>query len=902
MNQTQSGSDKMKVIRKNRASAGMVTLALAGLALTALLTQSFACGASMKVAKESYQRKMYRQAADQFVAVASAKKTGKESKQEATMLAAESYRMANQFEMARKWYERALRKEPKNTRALLMSGIILQKQEKYREAMDMFDKYLQEVPGDSMALRKKLGCELALRWTPDSSRYKVSEFKIANTRQSDYAPMIASKNDNVLYITSDREGGVSKRMYGWTGDWYTDIWMLELKGKKDKAKWGKPMLINGANTKYNDGVVNFNTNFQTMYFTQCNGASGKERQCKIYSTQKVGDGWGEPVLMPFCADSFNYGHPGLTEDGNKMYFTSDRPGGFGGYDIWVSDYTKRGKTWSVPTNLGSQINTESNEMYPYWNKHENELFFSSNGLPGMGGLDIFRAKPTESVVVWEEVENLKEPINSGGDDFGITFDEKKSTHGFFSSNRSEGGKKSDDNIYEFTVEPLVFTLSGIVTDCDTKLPLKGATVVIINDRDTSKMRIKTDEMGYYKVDLKVQTSYEVQAIYPEKYYFESGRPVQKTTRGLKRSADLKQDFCLRNPLTTIIVLPIYYDLDKAIIRPDAQRILDEFADNVMKKYPKLTIELGSHTDCRATEEYNVNLSNRRADSAVAYLVKKGVDARRMVFKGYGETELMNDCKCEGTAVTGMTRYRGRDAKLGIDSTRKLIVEEINGSFVSRYEEYKPSEIKVVNGVKYVPCDEYQHQQNRRTTIKFTSTEFDPNVKVAPSGDLNNANKGTENKDTVKPQAPAGPVIDESNATRVKVATEGNRKYINGMVNDKEPVKWNFDLVGRTTAVPEDVVKAWYEQKIITKADFLEGDKVQLKDGTKLPSKVFELKKVEIGGYTMELVKITISDKVEFPTLGKSAFKDFKAESYEKDGTLVLIPKKVKKPVESKPTE
>jgi hypothetical protein len=146
------------------------------------------------------------------------------------------------------------------------------------------------------------------------------------------------------------------------------------------------------------------------------------------------------------------------------------------------------------------------------------------------------------------------------------------------------------------------------------------------------------------------------------------------------------------------------------------------------------------------------------------------------------------------------------------------------------------------------------------------------------------------------------VIDESNATRVKVATEGNRKYINGMVNDKEPIKWNFDLVGRTTAVPEDLVKAWYEQKIITKADFLEGDKVQLKDGTKLPSKVFELKKVEIGGYTMELVKITISDKVEFPTLGKSAFKDFKPESYEKDGTLVLIPKKVKKPAETKPTE
>jgi len=892
MNQAQARRDKMKVYKTSRNRSGMLTLGVIGLAAIALFSQSFACGTSMKVAKESYERKMYRTAGDQFAAVAASKKATPETKQEANMLAAESYRLANQFDAARKFYEKVLRKEPKNTRALLMAGIIMQKQEKYREAMDVFDRYLQEVPGDSLVIRKRMGCELALAWTPDSSRFKVSEFKLANTRQSDYSPMIASKNDNVLFITTDREGGVSKRVYGWTGDWYTDIWMMELKGKKDKAKWSKPVLLNGANTKFNDGTAAFNMNYQTMYFTQCNGAGGKERQCKIYKSQKVGDGWGDLEIMPFCADSFNYGHPTLTEDGNRMYFASDRPGGEGGYDIWVSDFTKRGKTWSEPTNLGRNINTPSNEQFPYWNKHEDLLYFSSNGHPGMGGLDIFRAKPTESIIAWEELENLKEPINSGGDDFGITFDNKNQNHGFFSSNRNESGKKSDDNIYEFTVEPLVFTLSGVVTDCDTKLPLKGATVIITNDRDTSKFVLKTDEMGYYKVDLKRETSYEVQSRFPERYYFESGRPVQKTTRGLKRSADLKQDFCLRNPLTTIIVLPIYYDLDKAFIRDDAKAILDEFADNVMKRYPKLTIELGSHTDCRATYDYNVNLSQRRADSAVAYLIKKGVDQRRMVFKGYGETQLVNDCKCEGTDVTGLTRFRGKDPKTGIDSTRKLIVTIVDGSFVSRYEDYKPSEIRTVNGVKYVACDESQHQQNRRTTIRFTSVDFDPNVRVAPSPDPNNTNKPDEKPET---QAPAAPVLDESNAVRLRVGKEGNKKIISSMVNDRETVKWEFDMAGRLTAIPEDVVTAWYNSKLITKADFLEGDKVQLANGTKLPSKIFEIKKVEIGGYVLENLKMTVSDKIDYPVLGKSAFKDFRPESYEKDGFLVLIPKKVKKP-------
>ncbi|MBL7900827.1 MAG: OmpA family protein [Bacteroidia bacterium] len=873
--------------------------------LSAIAVVISSCGGpKMDEALKLYRQGYYGQAAYVFEAV-SKKAKNKEDKQKAIFYAAESYRLNNDYEKAKRLYEKTLRTDPKNTRALLMHANMLKKQEKYREAMDAYDKYLQEVPGDTLAMNKKKGCEYALRWTPDSSRYVVENFKPANTKSNDWAPMIASKKDNLLFFASDREGGKGKKVYAGTMEMWSDIWYIEKTGKKNKEKWGKPVFLEKGSTKFNEGGQTFDSRFSTMYLTQCGGTDGKAEKCAIYEYKKMGPDWvmGDPLEFCKTDTGHSYGHPALSQDGTKLYFASDRPGGYGGYDIYVVNYSKRSKSWGDPVNLGPNINTGGNEYFPYLNQHDGKLYFSSDGLPGIGGLDIFMAKPTADVAVWSEVENLKEPLNSGGDDFGITFLENKDYEGFFTSNR--GDRKNNDDIYSFTIKPLVITITGIVTDCNTKKPLVGATVIMTNDQDTVKQIAKTDALGSYRFTLKPETRYELQAKFPEEYYFESD-PVSRNTLGIKFSTELVQDFCLENPLDKIIVLPIFYDLDKAYIRPDAAKVLDTFARNVLLRYPKLVAELGSHTDCRATKEYNEDLARRRADSAVNYLVKvHKIDPKRIEAKGYGETQLINDCKCEGSEIEGFTEYIE-----GV--TRKAVVlkDEAGNVIRSYYENYKPGEIQTVKGKKVVPCDEYQHQQNRRTTVRFSRDGLSSRVKVDEKQDPNNTNNGkTGTTPTPTPGAPGTPApgetkprVDDPNAIKVRIFKNGTTDMVAAMVGESESTQFAFDLLGKYTAVTPEVAAEWYKNKLINKGSFLEGEKVKVGD-VKLPSNKFIIDKMSIGGASVENITFTVTDKVEKPTLGKTFFKSFKPESYKTDTELVLIPKKApKKEKEEKPKE
>lgn len=867
------------------------------------ITLSACGGASYKEAMKLYGQGYYGQAADMFEAV-SKKAKDKNQKKDAIFYAAEAYRLNNNYEKANRLYEKVLKTDPKNTRALLMRANMLKKMEKYREASQAYTTYLQEVPGDSIAENKKAGAELALRWTPDSSRFVVENFKPANTKENDWAPMIASKKDNLLFFSSDREGGKSKRIYAGTMNFWSDIWYVEKTGKKNKEKWGAPVFVEKASTKYNEGGITFDSRYSAMYMTQCGGFDGKAEKCAIYQMKKVGQDWEMGDPLDFCkADTaHSYGHPSLSPDGTKMYFASDRNGGFGGFDIWVVSYSKRSKSWGEPVNLGPMINTAGNEYFPYFNDHNNQLYWSSDGLPGLGGLDLFTAIPTDEVSVWKEVENLREPLNSGGDDFGITFLNNNSEEGYFTSNR--GDRKNNDDIYHFTIKPLVITIRGVVTDCNTKKVLPNATVYITNDKDTSKFVLKADAMGGYFQTLKANYNYTLQAKYPEEYYFD-GAPVDRTTKGIKFTTELIQDFCLKNPLDEIITLPIFYDLDSARIRPDAMRVLDTFARNVLAKYPKLNVELGSHTDCRASKEYNERLAGRRADSAVSYLVRMHkVDPKRITAKGYGETKLTNDCKCEGSEVTGMTPYYDFVDSTGVrKKTRKAVItKDDRGNVIKmEYQDYIPQEIKVQAGKYYVLCDEFQHQQNRRTTVLFSREGLSSRVKVDTKIDGNNTNgPGADKTNPAKPNTPAKPAIDESNAVKVRIFKQGNSNMVAAMVQDMESVQFAFDMMGKLTAVPAEVAAQWMKSKIINKGMFLEGEKIRAGD-VKLPSNKFEVPKITIGTYVVEKVQFTISDKVEQPTLGKSFFKPFKTESYKTDTELVLIPKKAPKKPKPAPT-
>jgi outer membrane protein OmpA-like peptidoglycan-associated protein len=413
--------------------------------------------------------------------------------------------------------------------------------------------------------------------------------------------------------------------------------------------------------------------------------------------------------------------------------------------------------------------------------------------------------------------------------------------------------------------------------------------------------LKADALGGYFQKLKANYNYTLQAKYPEEYYFD-GAPVGRTTKGIKFSTELIQDFCLKNPLDEIITLPIFYDLDSARIRPDAARVLDTFARNVLSKYPKLNVELGSHTDCRASKEYNERLAGRRADSAVSYLVRvHKVEPKRITAKGYGETKLTNDCKCEGSEVAGLTPYYDFVDSTGVrKKTRKAVItKDDRGNVIKmEYQDYSPQEIKVQGGKYFVPCDEFQHQQNRRTTVLFSREGLSSRVKVDTKIDGNNTNgPGADSVKKAKPAAPAKPAIDESNAVKVRIFTQGNKNMVSAMVQDAESVQFAFDLQGKFTAVPAEVAAQWMKSKLINKGMFLEGEKIKAGD-VKLPSNKFEVPKITIGNYAVERVQFTITDKVDQPTLGKNFFKPFKAESYKTDAELVLIPKKApKKPKE-----
>jgi len=574
---------------------------------------------SMTAAREAFKKKEYYMAGENYKAVYSKTKS-KDEKNEACFQTAECYRYANDTKNAENWYRKAVKSDPTNTDAQLKLAQMLKANQKFSEAIIEFNNYKKKNPADTNVDDQIKGCELALKWKNEKTRYVVENVKPLNTKWSDFSPMIYKKTQ--LFFTSDREKGASGKTYGWTGNSFTDIYKVGFKADKknpNSIKYEIPALVDKdvVNTPFNDGTPAFDDRGTTMYYTQCSGKDGKGKFCRIYQASAQGTVWSDAQPLPFSLDSFSCGQPCLAKKGEIMYFSSDMPGGFGGKDIWYVTYSKRGKTWGDPINLGATINTEGDEMFPFVTD-DGTLFFSSSGHIGLGGVDIYYAKGDNTD--WSAPINMKTPINSGADDFGIIVSSDKE-NGYFSSNR-EGGKGQDD-IYRFYMTPLLYTLTGVVRDVKTKEILPNTFITITSSSDTGKLIVKTDATGGYKITLKNRTDYELFAA-REDYY--DSKLESQTTRGLEFSTDLVQDFLL-DPFdyTAVFTLEgIYYDLDKANIRGDAALILDTMVV-LLSKYPKIRIELGSHTDCRADSSYNQDLSQRRADSAVSYIVRKGID-------------------------------------------------------------------------------------------------------------------------------------------------------------------------------------------------------------------------------------------------------------------------------------
>lgn len=587
----------------------------------------------------------------------------KDEEQQATInfKIAESYRLSNNFKQAFEWYEKLVNTKYPDPKILYSYGLLLKNFERYGDAARQFNDYLFEMPGDAAAIRELEACKVAGDWKLNPQKFSVDNVKSINTEFSDYAPFLS---DGKLTWSSSRNEATGNIIFEWTGQKCADIFEANLNGNN----FGAVAKPNGLiNSNYNEGVAWVDSNNTTMYFTQCNGTDGKGLNCKIYVSYKQNNQWSAPQVLPFCSDSFSVGHPAFTTDMKRLYFASNMPGSIGEKDIYYINYNPITGKWGEPVNLGPNVNSTEDDMFPSVHP-DGRLYFASKGHFGMGGLDLFYTK--DSVGGFTKAVNLKSPINSGADDFGITFirnssNEQTAPFAYYTSNR-EGGV-GDDDIYSISIKPFLFLVKGKVINQEDNLPLGNAEVSVVTP-NMPTLKVKTDGKGNFVSELALNQNVTLTAI-KEKFF--KSNELMVSTQNIKADTTVQLTLYL-NPIpdegVEFTLQGIYYDVDKAEIRPEAARVLDSLV-LILNNNPTITIELASHTDSRADENYNLKLSQRRAQSCVDYLLKKGVAKARLTAVGYGESKLINDCAD------------------GVD------------------------------------CSEEQHQENRRTTFRVLSADY-----------------------------------------------------------------------------------------------------------------------------------------------------------------------------------
>jgi peptidoglycan-associated lipoprotein len=536
----------------------------------------------------------------------------------------ESYRMMGNWKEASGWYEKSVKDNDKNPDAVWRYAESLHATGRYDEAIAQYNSYKQLNPEDGRIDGSIQSATTAQQWKDKPTRAVVENMTAFNTKYFDFSP-IPSNTPNGLFITSSRMEATGNDNDGWYGEKFFDLFSTAM---DNNGKWSTPTALPApVNSSASDGAAFWDAKSKTLYFTSCAKVKGKEGMCRIMKSVFDSSKWSAPEPLAFASEDYNTAHPALSADGSTMFFTSDMPGTLGGKDIFMVKWDAATSTWGTPVNLGSAINTPKDEMFPYASA-DNKIYFSSNGHAGMGGLDIFSAMGDGGS--WSAATNLKSPMNSAGDDFGIMFDSNIS--GFLTSSR-EGGLGADD-IYSFRVPPPVFNVSGRVYDTDTKESIEGATVELFGSDGTS-LSVKTAGDGMYTYSLKPETKYKVSASYTG--YLT--KFLEVTTVGMEDSKDFVGDFDfpLKSTAKPIELPEIFYDLDKATLRPESKKELDGLI-KVLDENPTITIRIEAHTDTRATDSYNINLSNRRAKSVVDYLVKNGVDKDRLTSEGFGETK------------------------------------------------------------------------------------------------------------------------------------------------------------------------------------------------------------------------------------------------------------------------
>ncbi|PCJ24899.1 MAG: hypothetical protein COA97_08755 [Flavobacteriales bacterium] len=562
------------------------------------------------------------------------KESKSEVKAEILFQIAECYRGKNDGKQAAVWYNKSIKAKHDNPMALYYVANIYKSQGRYEDAIVAFNKYKAANPSDKRGEDGIKSCELAKEWKDNPSRIVVNPMPLLNSEDYDFSPVFADKKNVEVYFTSTRQGSAGSEVSDVTGMNFSDIYSTK---RDKKGKWSEPVVLNETiNSNASEGASCLNKKRNLIFFTRCGVEDKGVMGCGIMFAKRAGQKWGEPEVIQITEDTFTVGHPAISADDQVLVFASNMPGGQGGRDLWYITYNKKGKTWSQAINLGSEINTSGDEMFPYI-RENGELYFSSNGHQGMGGLDIFKAAST-GVNQWSGVENLQVPMNSEADDFGIVFEGDKD-RGFFTTSR-EGGKGGDD-IWEFYLPPMIFELSGVVKDVETGSTIAGAIVKLIGT-DGSSAETTTDENGnFFFLEngpnryINKETSYSL-VVEKKKYLNAKGK---ETTVGLESSRKFFHEYALQPFQDVVIKLPlIEYKTAKWDLQPQYKDSLN-YLYNIMAENPTIIIQLRSHTDHRGSIRANQTLSQRRAQSCVDYLVKeKGIHPDRIKAKGRGENE------------------------------------------------------------------------------------------------------------------------------------------------------------------------------------------------------------------------------------------------------------------------
>lgn len=773
-------------------------------------------------ADEAFAKHQYSLALDRYKKAYGKVRRNKDERSRISYRMAECYRLTGNAKRAEATYRRVVRTDmtDRYPEIYLTFADLLKMNKKFEDATEYYQLYIERVPDDP---RGQLGLEtaaLAEEWLENPSRFELMELKKVNSRSSDFAATWASDNFNEIIFTSTRDGSTGKEKDRWTNQSFSDLYRSRLDRNE---QWSSPVLLDEdevINTSANEGSPFMNSSFTSLYFTRCNNIPQQNSGCQIFVSNRSGRNWSAPTLVQIRGvDSLDVvGHPTLSSDELIMYFAAERKGGYGGKDIWVALRDNKNQAFNRPLNIGPVINTKGDEVFPFL-RNDTTLYFASDGHGGLGGLDIF-VSTIDSAGNWGEPKNLKHPINSTADDFAIHFHPTEE-RGFITSNRNN--IRGTENLYYFIEPPVLFTLAGTVKDEKILQYIEDASIRLVGSNGTS-VSTRTNDKGYFlfgSSQMDKNTTYEI--IIDKDQYFT--KTAIETTVGVEFSRDFEKEFMLEPIPEKPIPLPnILYDLARWELKPQYEDSLQGLIETLQKN-PTIVIELASHTDNRDTEERNDILSQRRAQSVVDYLIIRGIDAERLVAKGYGER------------------------------APRLLEQEYNSNGV-KFDAGTVLTEEYIDNLKSEVAKEAAHQLNRRTEFRVLSKDYVPKSTTKPVQ--------TEVEIVINPEDnEVGFTINQEGANEVQCMVEGYTERFVYSPNEN-------------ASISLEKAMDWLKKGLIHR-DNLIGEEAEsvLQAGSVAHGAVFLIQEIRIANRTVNEIEITVSHALQDPlVIGQSLLNQF----------------------------